>query len=89
MRTLRRDRQSLQGLGVRSLSLFGSVAKGTAKDDSDVDLLADLDPMNIVRLVEIQDRLRGSLQREIDLVNRKYIKPALKAAIERSEVRVF
>ncbi|MFM7408024.1 MAG: nucleotidyltransferase family protein [Cuspidothrix sp.] len=39
---LRTHQQELKDLGVRSLELFGSVARNEAHSDSDVDLLAEL-----------------------------------------------
>ncbi|MDB9308721.1 nucleotidyltransferase domain-containing protein [Aphanizomenon sp. CS-733/32] len=38
--TLAAHREKLQGLGVKSLNLFGSVARDEASSDSDVDFLA-------------------------------------------------
>jgi predicted nucleotidyltransferase len=42
------DREALANLcqrhGIRRLSLFGSVAAGTARPDSDVDLLVEFEP---------------------------------------------
>jgi len=89
LRVLKEAQAELKTLGVRSLSLFGSVARGEARPDSDVDLLAELEPMGIVRRVGIEDRLRKALHRQVDLVNRKYIKPALKDSIERSPLHIF
>ena len=40
--------------GIRSLVLFGSVARGTAHGESDIDLLIDCDP-------EVRDRVRKTL----------------------------
>ena len=42
--TLRAHRETLaERFGVRSLALFGSYARGTATDSSDIDILADFD----------------------------------------------
>ena len=41
--TLQRDRPTLEKMGVRSLLLFGSVARNQAHDQSDIDLLVKLD----------------------------------------------
>ena len=50
----------LRELGVRSLSLFGSVARDQAAPGSDVDLLVDFDPpVGYFHLFEVQDRLEG------------------------------
>jgi uncharacterized protein len=42
--TLRAHEAELRKAGIRRLSLFGSVARGDAEADSDVDLAAELDP---------------------------------------------
>lgn len=41
--TLRAHEAELRAAGVKRLSLFGSVARGDAGPDSDVDLVAELD----------------------------------------------
>ena len=41
---LRLHEAELRQAGIRHLSLFGSVARGDAETDSDVDLVAELDP---------------------------------------------
>jgi hypothetical protein len=41
---LRAHEAELRRAGVQHLSLFGSVARGDAKVDCDVDLLVELDP---------------------------------------------
>src|SRR5580658_5976335 len=43
LQTLREHEPELRALGVRHASIFGSVARGDARDDSDVDVLVDLD----------------------------------------------
>ncbi|HVH79505.1 MAG TPA: nucleotidyltransferase family protein [Stellaceae bacterium] len=48
MRQLQVDRKALAEIcrrhGIRRLSLFGSVLKGTDRPDSDVDLIAEFEP---------------------------------------------
>ena len=43
MRILREHRAELDAMGVRSLSIFGSVARDEAGPESDVDLLVEFD----------------------------------------------
>jgi predicted nucleotidyltransferase len=66
---LRERSAELQARGVRGLALFGSVARGEARSDSDVDLLVDLDPDTKLgfRVVSLQDDLRRLLGREVGL----------------------
>ncbi len=40
---LRADKAALDGFGVRSIGVFGSVARGEAGPDSDVDIAVDYD----------------------------------------------
>ena len=42
LQTLREHRRELGVLGVNHVAVFGSVARGEARADSDIDLLVDL-----------------------------------------------
>lgn len=55
---------------IRRLSLFGSVLKGTARPDSDVDLLVEFEPEctpGLIRLAAIENELSDLLRRKVDL----------------------
>ena len=79
---LRIHRAELDSLGVRSLALFGSVARGEAGPDSDVDLLVDFHrPVGLFELIEVQEKLEGWLGRSVDLVPRDSIKRQLRERI--------
>ncbi len=65
--------------GVRSLTLFGSVARGEARPDSDVDLLVEFDrPTGYFGLVALQLFLQELLGREVDLGTPGSLQPALR-----------
>lgn len=56
---------------IKKLSLFGSYLNGTAKLDSDIDLLIELKPeaeIGYFGLVQIQNALEKQLQKKVDLV---------------------
>jgi predicted nucleotidyltransferase len=57
--------------GVRRLSLFGSMAAGTPRSDSDVDVLVEFEPglaPSAFRLVDLQDELSAVFDgRPVDL----------------------
>jgi predicted nucleotidyltransferase len=56
--TLRAHEPTLKAAGVVHLSLFGSTARGDRRPDSDVDLLAAFDRIDIVRVwLTIEDDL--------------------------------
>lgn len=81
-------REELEALHVRSLSLFGSVARDEAGPDSDVDLLVDFDaPVGLFEFLELKERLEEILGTHVDLVTRNGLKPQLRERILREVVR--
>ena len=90
--TLRMHEAELREAGIRRLSLFGSVARGDAGPDSDVDLAAELEPearIGLVGLVALERRLAGLLGRPVDLLPEPVEKARLRAGIERDRRRAF
>lgn len=81
-------RAELIALGVRSLDLFGSVARGEAGPDSDVDLLVDFDrPIGLFHFSRVQQRLEQILGCRVDLVMREAVKRQLRDRILSEAVR--
>ena len=88
LRRLADHRAELEGLGVRSLDLFGSVARGEARPDSDVDLLVAFDrPVGLFHFFRVQHRLEAILGTAVDLVMRDAIKPQLRSRVLAEAVR--
>lgn len=68
---------------VRNLRVFGSVARGEDRADSDVDLLVDLPPgMGLVGLGRVQADLEAILGAKVDLVPASDLKPAVRERVE-------
>jgi predicted nucleotidyltransferase len=68
---------------VRNLRVFGSVARGEDRADSDVDLLADLPPgMGLIGLGRVQADLEAILGAKVDLVPASDLKPAVRERVE-------
>lgn len=61
--------------GVKRLALFGSYARGTQRDDSDVDILVEVDPRIGLGFVDLADRIEDVLGIRADVVSRRAIKP--------------
>jgi hypothetical protein len=75
--------------GVRRLALFGSVARGTARADSDVDVLVGFDgPATSKRYFGVQFYLEDLLGREVDLVTEDALRPRLRPFVERDAVAI-
>jgi predicted nucleotidyltransferase len=82
LRQLSDHRAELEGLGVRSLDLFGSIARGDARPESDVDLLIEFsEPVGLFHFFRVQRRLETILGRRVDLVMKDAIKRQLRTQI--------
>ncbi len=67
--------------GVRELSLFGSGLGPGFRPDSDLDFLVDFHPgvqVGLVRLGQLQQELESVLQRKVDLVPKRGLKPPIR-----------
>ena len=90
--TLRAHEAELRAAGIKRLSLFGSVARGEAGPDSDVDLAVELDPaahVSLFDLVSLDRRVGELLGRRAELLPEPVEKPRLRANIERDRRYVF
>lgn len=81
--TLRRERAMLSfRYPIHRIALFGSWARGEAREDSDVDVLVEVDGSIGLRFVDLAADLERALGRRVDLVSRRAVKPSLWARIE-------
>jgi len=64
--------QSLVGLNVYKIILFGSYAKGTATEDSDIDLVVILDSHEMSQLFKDRLARRRPVSRALLEINRQY-----------------
>jgi len=74
--------------GVREAFLFGSFARGTAGDASDVDVCVDFDgPPTMLAFVGFKLALERVLGRRVDLVTRRSVHPGMRERIESEWIR--
>ncbi len=89
VRSIADTKAELASLGVRSLELFGSVARDDAKAGSDVDLLVEFEgPVGLFHFFRVQQRLEEILRCPVDLLMRDAVKPRLRDRILAEAVRV-
>lgn len=75
-------RDELAGAGVRRLGIYGSVARGEAGPDSDVDILVEFERTpDLFTFAALRDRLAEILGRPVDLATPQGLKPRLRARI--------
>ncbi|WP_396627480.1 nucleotidyltransferase family protein [Luteitalea sp.] len=76
-------------LGVGALYVFGSVARGDARPDSDVDVLVEFDgPATFARFMDLKALLEDTLSARVDLVTRAALRSQLQPRIEAEARRV-
>jgi hypothetical protein len=69
--------------GVSNLRVFGSVARGEDRVDSDVDLLADFPPgLSLFGLGRLEADLEGILGTRVDLIPAADLKPGVREQVE-------
>ena len=74
--------ETLKPYNPKRIGLFGSVARNEEKASSDIDILYNFEPpISLFGLVDVQNSLKNSLKKEIDLVSENVIHPLLKAQI--------
>ena len=87
IQTLEREFGTLRNrFGVKSLGLFGSIARGEASPGSDVDILVEFNAPSFDHYMDLKFYLEERLGRPVDLVLKGSLKPALRERILR-EVR--
>ena len=75
--------------GVIRMALFGSTARDTARDDSDIDVLVAFDgPATSPRYFGVQFYLEDLLGRPVDLITEKALRAELRPYVEREAVYV-
>lgn len=71
------------------LALFGSMARGEASSESDIDVLVTFDgPATSQRYFGVQFYLEDLFGRDVDLVTRKALRKELRSFIEREALVV-
>jgi predicted nucleotidyltransferase len=88
VRSLAGLRPVLASFRVKALFVFGSVARGEATSQSDIDLLVDFEEApTLFEFARLQRALSEELGHRVDLVSRAALKPLLRERILSEAVR--
>ena len=90
LRILQKERQGLiDHYNISTLSVFGSVARDDARQDSDVDILVEFSrPIGLCQFIELQQRLEALLGSKVDLGTPRSLKPRIKEQVLQEAIRV-
>jgi hypothetical protein len=89
---LRQHAEALRSRGVRHAALFGSVARGDNRPDSDIDILVEFDPsarVTIFDYVGLKDYIATLFEGPVDVIDREALKPHLRRPSVRDAVYAF
>ncbi len=82
-------RMELNSFGVKSLAIFGSIARNEARSGSDVDILVEFQGKpTFNQYMKLKFFLQDMLGRPVDLVTAKALKPRLRPYIEKEALYV-
>jgi predicted nucleotidyltransferase len=88
LRLIEAHLHELRDLGVRSLLIFGSVARDEARSDSDVDAIVEFnDQVGYFQLFRVRRRLESILGAKVDLTTAAALRPELRDGIFAEAIR--
>lgn len=90
--TLRRYENALRKRGVVHAAVFGSVARGDNRPDSDLDILVEFEPGaegSIYDYVRFKEYVAGLFEERVDVIDRAALKPHLRAPAARDVMYAF
>ncbi len=83
-------REQLQTMGVKSLNLFGSVARDEAGPDSDVDFLVEFDrPVGLFEFNQVQLYLEDILGHPVDIGRPQALREHLREPVLKEAIRAI
>lgn len=75
--------------GVTKMGIFGSIARGSATKDSDIDIVVEMSKRNLLNRIGLQMSLEAFLGVSVDVVTyRKSLSPLLKEHIKKDVIYV-
>lgn len=85
---LRENMDRIKSFGVKRIGIFGSVARGEDRGDSDIDIIVEFSEPIGLRFFDLIELLEKILGRKVDLVSYEAISPYIKPYIEKEVIYI-
>jgi uncharacterized protein len=89
---LKRNEDALRARGVLHAALFGSRARGDHRNDSDTDIMIEVDPVadiSIFDYVGLKEYISNLIGGRVDVVEKSQLKPYVASGAEADAINVF
>jgi uncharacterized protein len=89
---LKEAEPALRARGIRRAAVFGSVARGEARPDSDIDILIEFEPGaegSIYHYMGLKEFVAGLFDGPVEVIDRDALKPYLRAPSARDAIYAF
>jgi uncharacterized protein len=74
---------------VKEIGIFGSYVRGEQKKSSDLDILVEFkEPVGLFEFMDLEEYLERVLEKDVDLVSKKALKPVIGEYILREVVYI-
>lgn len=90
--TLRRFEHTLRQRGVKHAALFGSVARGDNRRDSDIDIMIEVDPdarITVFDYVDLKEYIAGLFDEPVDVVSSEGFRPYIRSTAMADAIYAF
>ena len=87
---IRSQKRELQErYAIKKIGLFGSFAKNSQKEDSDIDIVVQLEKQDLFQIIGIKQDLENEFHRPVDVISyREKMNPFLKDRIDHEAIYV-
>jgi uncharacterized protein len=89
---LKEREADLRAQGVTHAALFGSVARGEQRPDSDIDIVVELDPKVVVTIFDyagVKDFISDMFDSPVDVVSSEGLKPLVRPRATADAIYAF